>query len=219
MSRVDALVVLVISIAATGCRVGQVTSPDAALPLGDGLPDRILIDGPLPERLLPRDRGPDEDREAPAAADARADADMDAHADDAADAVVRADARDASADQAPSLDADEDEGGGGPLGAASCDLASSVAVPGSALCPARQGCYPFPFESSLPTEARCGLAGLGSESVPCRSQLDCAANAVCARPGEPDSVCLLRCDPLAPTCPPGQSCRPYARYPGFGTCG
>lgn len=223
MSRFDALALLVIpAMAVTACRVGRVSSPDAPLPPGDGLPDRIILDGPLPEQLLPTDaaadRGADGRHDARDASDGRADSNLDAHDGvEVADAGVGPDS--GAADAPTASDASGAEAGGGRPGAAGCDL--TPAFPGDAAppsCPSGQACYPFPFNSATPTEARCGLPGIGGESVPCQSQLDCAETAVCSRPAEPDSVCLLRCDPFAPTCPPGQHCRPYARFPRLGTC-
>jgi hypothetical protein len=86
-------------------------------------------------------------------------------------------------------------------------------------CPARQACYPFPFEGGPPSgETRCSFQGIGRPSVPCQSQLECDGETTCITPGQLDAVCLQRCDLNGPNCPPGTACLPLAGYPGVGTC-
>ena len=88
-----------------------------------------------------------------------------------------------------------------------------------ASCPARQACYPFPFEGGPPSgETRCSFQGIGRPSVPCQSQLECDGENICVTPGQPDALCLQRCDLNGPNCPPGTACLPVAGYPGVGAC-
>jgi hypothetical protein len=130
---------------------------------------------------------------------------------------VRADgARDGDAgDGDGQRDGDGDgDGGDGPAadGGAACELLTPS-------CPARQGCYPFPFEGAPTGDRRCAFVGAGGPSVPCQSQLECDERSICSAAGEPDAICTERCDPSQPRCPIGQSCRPLAFYAGVGTCG
>jgi hypothetical protein len=88
-----------------------------------------------------------------------------------------------------------------------------------ASCPDDQGCYPYPFEGVIPTTAtRCAFQGIGDDSIPCQSQLDCDGQSICRGLGDPSAVCLLRCDTTAPHCPPGTGCSPLPGFPGVGTC-
>lgn len=85
-------------------------------------------------------------------------------------------------------------------------------------CVGDEGCYPFPFEGTPSGATRCGFQGVGETSAPCQSQLECTGTALCSAPGEPDSVCLRRCDPGNPRCPTGMQCVPYLSYAGIGVC-
>lgn len=96
-------------------------------------------------------------------------------------------------------------------GGVACDL---LAVS----CPAPQACYPAPFEGTPSGQRRCGSPGPGGPSVPCQTQLECDQTTVCSAPGEPDSICVQRCDLADPRCPPGTTCRTLPLYPGVGTC-
>jgi hypothetical protein len=111
--------------------------------------------------------------------------------------------------------------GGGHDGAS--DAGGDAAAPACRLlevtCPARYACYPFPFEGGPPSgETRCSFQGIGRPSVPCQSQLECDGENICITPGQPDAVCLQRCDLNGPNCPPGAACLPVAGYPGVGAC-
>ncbi|HEY4187005.1 MAG TPA: hypothetical protein VGP07_18150 [Polyangia bacterium] len=107
--------------------------------------------------------------------------------------------------------ADSSDAAAGNDAAASCSLLV-------ASCPDHQGCYPYPFEAASPNGTLCAFQGIGDDSIPCQSQLDCDGQSICRTPGDPAAVCLTRCDPTAPTCPPGTGCSPLPGFPGVGTC-
>lgn len=183
---------------AGGCRVSRSAAIDAEVAGGDGLPERRILDANIWETA--RDDG---------ATDAT-NSDANQAIDASADVVSDADDGGQLADAAP-LPVDAAGDGTVRPGTVSCDLATPS-------CPVRQACYPYPFESAAAVQARCTVPGTGGESIPCQSQTDCDATTICDRPGQPDSVCILRCILVAPQCPPGRSCRARAPFDGFGTC-
>jgi hypothetical protein len=99
------------------------------------------------------------------------------------------------------------------------DSGASCHLLGATTCPAKQACYPYPFEGASNGDTRCAFAGAGAESIPCQSQLECDGTTLCSAPGlQADSVCLLRCDPAAPRCALGANCVDLPGYPGIGVC-
>lgn len=99
----------------------------------------------------------------------------------------------------------------GEVGGAACSLLNNG-------CPGREACYPYPFEGSPSGQTRCSFQGVGRQSVPCQSQVECDGASLCVTPGQPDAVCLQRCDPNAPSCPPGTACLSVAGFSGAGVC-
>jgi hypothetical protein len=85
-------------------------------------------------------------------------------------------------------------------------------------CGGNHACYPFPFDSEHPSGTLCGVQGTRTAQVFCTSQLDCDAQSICSDPGQADSICLTRCDPIFPFCAVGQGCSPLPKYPGVGVC-
>jgi len=172
-----------------GCRVTTANTIDATAPHGDGLPDRIIVDGPWPE--APAGDGSDAAQVDSASSDARTDGDatMDAGRADAVPA-----------------DGESDSNDGGP-----CNLLERT-------CPDKQACFPTPFESAPTGGTECAFVGAGGASVPCQSQLECSELTICSAPGQPDSVCRQRCDLDALDCPAGMLCRPLPGYGRTGLC-
>lgn len=137
------------------------------------------------------------------------------------DAALWSDVQAGAAADAASSDGPREDRGTGPADG-SADAFDVVAGNTCGLlgmtCVGDEGCYPFPFEGTPSGATRCAFQGVGETSVPCQSQLECAGTALCAAPGQPDSVCLRRCDPGNARCPTGMQCAPYFSYAGVGVC-
>lgn len=103
-------------------------------------------------------------------------------------------------------------GGAGPNGMVmGCSLLQ-------ASCPSGQSCFPYPFESGSPTTTACSYPGTGDVAIPCQSQLECDGTSICSNPGDPNSLCLARCDLGLPYCGPGSACISLRTFPGVGAC-
>ena len=184
--------VVVFLVVVCGCRVAASSDLDANATQfhGDGLPERVITDAPLWSDLRTSTIS---DR------------------DGGADAISGADRL--AGDPGPSSDdaLTETTGDLGPGGAGDCALLAVA-------CVGEEGCYPFPFEGAPNGATRCAFQGVGVATVPCQSQLECDRTTLCSSPGQPDSVCLQRCDLANPQCPTRQVCTPYFTYPGLGVC-
>jgi len=176
-----------------GCRAASPALSDAAI-AGDGWIERRITDSAL---------------DLPTVADSGADRVDAASADGATDGATPSDGGAAGAGDA--ADARRDVIGADADAGVVCQVLSVD-------CPRRQACYPFPFEGPATGDARCGFVGAGGPSVPCQSQLECDDATFCSAPGEPESVCALRCDLSNPLCLEGTLCRPLFFYPGAGVC-
>lgn len=109
----------------------------------------------------------------------------------------------------------------GPVDAAGLDRGDAVDPPCRLLepsCPAREACYPLPFEGPPSGETDCRPEGMNRAPIPCQSQLECDGQNLCVTPGEPFAACRQRCSLDGPNCPPGTACEPVAGYPGVGAC-
>jgi len=187
--RVVALVVV-----ACGCRVAAAPGINAATPHDAGFPDRVITDVALWADV----RAGDEAMEAPPV-------DQKSVGDGLA-------ATDALARDGAGGGGGSDGGGDGGNEAGVCGLLAQD-------CPGKEACYPFPFEGTPAGQTRCSFPGVGAESTPCQSQLECDGTSLCSTPGlQSDSICVPRCDPQNPRCPVGRSCREYPGYPGIGVC-
>ena len=187
--RVVALLVVV-----CGCRVAA--SPalgDGALPRGDGLPDRVIVDGALFTDLSSGIGITDAVRSSDGQVDGSG------RGPDALDGGGIADGT--------AADLAGEGGGSGPCGLL---VASS--------CVGDERCYPFPYESPAPGDVQCAFQGEGGPSIMCQSQLDCDGLSLCGAPGKPDSVCLQRCSLANPRCPTGFVCVAFFGYAGVGVC-
>ena len=177
-----------------GCRVAA--SPalgDGSLPRGDGLPDRVIVDGALFTDLSSGIGITDAVR----LGDGQVDGSGNGADVSGGGAIVDGAGSDVAA-----------EGGGG----APCGLLAASS------CVGDERCYPFPFEGPSPLDVRCAFQGVGGPSVPCQSQLECDGLTLCAAPGQPDSVCLQRCGLENPRCPTGFVCAAFFGYAGVGVC-